>query len=120
LKVNPNHETLNVQAQEKDPNSTLNYFRKIVQLRKQNPVLVYGKYTLLDKANPNVYAYTRVYEGKKVLIVLNFSDKNAETNTGLNLAKSKLLLSNYPINSAKNIVAKTMTLRPYEAVVYQF
>ena len=43
-------------------------------------------------------------KGKSVIVVLNFSDKNAETNTGLNLAKSKLLTSNYSTN-----LAKTMT-----------
>ena len=116
LKVNPNYETLNAQAQEKDPNSTLNYFKKIVQLRKQNPVLVYGKYTLLDQENPNVYAYTRVHEGKKMLVLLNFTDKDASTKTGLNLSKSKILLSNY---DNKNLSGSTVTLRPYQAIIFQ-
>ena len=73
----------------------------------------------MDKSNPNVYAYTRVYEGKKVLVILNFSDKNAKTKTGLNLAKGKLILSNYSTNPIKKGVANTMTLRPYEAMIYQ-
>jgi glycosidase len=47
LKVNENHSSINATAQEKDPNSVLNYFRKMVKLRK-NHVLVYGKYTLID------------------------------------------------------------------------
>ena len=65
LKVNPNYETLNAAAQENDPNSCLNYFRSLVKMRKDNPALVYGKYTLLDKNNPAVYAYTRE-EGSKI------------------------------------------------------
>ena len=68
LKVNDNKATINVAAQEKDENSTLNYFKKMVQLRKtEKDILVYGKYTLLDAANPNVYAYLREgKDGKKI------------------------------------------------------
>jgi hypothetical protein len=45
------------ERQEKDPNSVLNYFRKMVQLHKDNSVLVYGMYTF-DEDNPDIYAYT--------------------------------------------------------------
>ena len=113
LKVNPNYTIVNAAQQEKDPNSVLNYFRKMVKLRKDNLVLVYGKYTLLDKDNPNVYAYTRELDGKKVLVLLNFSDKNASANTGINISKTKVLINNYPTPS------KTGELRPYEAAIYQ-
>ena len=77
IPVNPNYMEINAALEEKDPNSCLNYFRKMVALRKNNPVLVYGKYSLLDKDNSQVYAYTREGEGKKMLILLNFSSKNA-------------------------------------------
>jgi oligo-1,6-glucosidase len=113
LKVNPNYTTVNAAQQDKDPNSVLNYFRKMVKLRKDNLVLVYGKYTLLDKDNPNVYAYTRELDDKKVLVLLNFSDKNASANIGINISKTKVLINNYPTPS------KTGELRPYEAAIYQ-
>jgi oligo-1,6-glucosidase len=113
LKVNDNHTFLNAEAQEKDPNSNLNYFRKMTQLRKSNLALVYGKYTLLDSKNPNVYAYTRELKGKKVLVLLNFSSKNASANTGLNLKNAKVLINNY----AK--ASKSAELRPYESVVLE-
>ncbi len=113
LKVNDNHTFLNAEAQEKDPNSNLNYFRKMTQLRKSNLALVYGKYTLLDQNNPNVYAYTRELEGKKVLVLLNFSSKIASVNTGLNLKIAKMLINNY----AK--ASKNAELRPYEAKVLE-
>lgn len=115
LKVNPNYETLNAQAQENDPNSTLNYFRNIVKLRKQNPVLVYGKYTLVDKENPAVYAYTREYKGKKMLVVLNFTAKNANAKIGVQ--KGKTLISNYA--NSPTLGKSTIELRPYQAVVYE-
>ena len=113
LKVNDNHSFLNAEAQEKDPNSTLNYFRKMTNLRKNNSALVYGKYTLLDNANPNIYAYTRESDGKKLLILLNFTAKIASVKTGLNFKNAKLLINNY------GQCKPTENLRPYEAVIYE-
>jgi oligo-1,6-glucosidase len=116
IKMNPNYTKINVINAEKNPNSTLNYFKKIVQFRKKNPVLIYGKYTLLDKQNPNVYAYSRELEGKKILVMLNFSDKIAQVKTGITAAKTKMLMDNY---SKKNNVKNPFELRPYEAVIYE-
>lgn len=119
IKVNPNYKTINVAAEEKDPNSCLNYFRKIVALRKNNTVLVYGKYTLLDKNNPSVYAYTREGNGKKMLILLNFSAKKAQTNIGIPVKNSKLLAANYTYSAAFVNDSSNIRLRPYEALVYE-
>ena len=113
LKINPNYTTVNVAAQESDPNSTLNYFRNLVKLRKSEKVLVYGKYTLLDKDNPAVYAYTREWEGKKLLVMLNFSALPAMANTGIDVSKAKILVNNYAEPASET------TLRPYEAVIYE-
>jgi oligo-1,6-glucosidase len=113
IKVNPNYTTINAAAQDKDPNSVLNYFRKMVQLRKDNLALVYGRYTLLDKDNPNVYAYTRELNGKKYLIVLNFTNKQASVNTGIDVQQAKILIHNYPTVSSNGV------LQPFEAIVYQ-
>ena len=84
-------------------------------MRKGNPVLIYGRYTLLDKDNPDVYTYTREWDGKKMLVLLNFKDKAASTKTGLDLSKAKVLLGNYPTSPSPNA-----ELRPYEAVVYEW
>ena len=117
LKVNENYRFINAEVQENDSNSVLNYFRKIVKLRKENPVLVYGTYTLLDSENPNVYSYTRELEGKKILIALNFTEKIAVYEPGFSLDKSKIINSNYsePFFDNKNIRA----LRPYEAMIIE-
>lgn len=114
LPLNSNYKTLNASSQEKDPNSILNYFRKIVKLRMDNPkILVYGKYTLLDAENPNIYSYTRENDGKKFLIMLNFKKSPSKENTGIDLTKAKLLISNYEKPSHGDI------LQPYEAEVYE-
>jgi len=113
IKVNPNYTTINAAAEEKDPNSCLNYFRKLTSLRKENLALVYGKYNVLDKNNPDVYAYTRELDGKKILVVLNFKSRNAIANTGIDISKAKMLLNNYSTKSSN------VQLRPYEAVIYE-
>jgi oligo-1,6-glucosidase len=113
IKVNPNYTTINATEQEKDSTSVLNYFRKVVKFRKDNPVLVYGKYTLLDKENPDVYAYSRELNGKKLLVLLNFKNKPASVNTGIDMSKAKILLGNYASPS------KNGQLQPYEAVIYE-
>lgn len=113
LKVNPNYATINASAQEKDPNSVLNYFRQLIKLRKKEPTLVYGKYTLLDPQNPSVYAYTRELNGRKLLIMLNFKGVAAKANIGLDLSKAKVLIGNYA-NPSTNAM-----LRPCEAVVLE-
>jgi len=115
IAVNPNYKTINAEAEEKDPNSCLNYFRQLVALRKNNPVLVYGRYHLLDKENPKIYAYTREGNGHKFLILLNFSPDKAQTQVGIPPAGAKLLLSN-----DQRAQDNTFTvLNPYEACIYQ-
>ncbi len=119
IAVNPNYKTINAAAQEKDPNSPLHYFRKITALRKKTPTLIYGKYQLLDPNNPTVYAYTREGDGKKILVLLNFSAGNSITDTGISLAGATLLLSNYNNQPVKQTGNTSVELKPYEAAVYQ-
>jgi len=115
LKVNPNYRTINVATEENDPNSVLNYFKKIVKFRKNEPTLIYGQYTLLDKNNPDVYVYLREFEGKKMLVLLNFKAVNATAViTGLDLSKAKLVMNNYTEEGKSPLV-----LRPYEAKIYE-
>ena len=113
IRVNPNYTTINVESEERDPNSILNYFKKMVRLRKSLPALVYGKYTLLDNDNPSVYCYSRQLKGQKILVLLNFKSQNAFTKTGLDLKNARVLIGNYPDPSL------TGELRPYEAVVME-
>lgn len=115
LKVNPNYKTVNVATEEKDPNSVLNYFRKAVQLRKNNKTLVYGKYELLDKPNEKIYAYTRGEGKDKILVILNFSkDKVNWTVPGDLMLAETPLLNNYASYSTR---ASSVELEPYQAIV---
>jgi oligo-1,6-glucosidase len=116
LKVNPNYTTVNVAAEEKDSNSILNYFRKMVKLRKDNLILIYGKYTLLDKDNPTVYAYTRELNGEKDLVLLNFTkEKTVFALNGMKLS-GKAWINNY---SSEDISNDSVNLQPYQAVIFK-
>ena len=114
LKINPNYKNVNVAAEVGNVNSCLSYFKNAVQLRKNNKVLVYGKYELLDKANEKVYAYTRGEGADKVLVILNFSKEKIIWNLPAGLAvDEKPLLNNYTTFSANGPIA----LEPYQAIV---
>ena len=113
LKINPDYKTVNVAVQENDPNSCLHYFRKLVQLRKENPVFIYGRYDLIDKDNPDVYAYTRTSGEMKILVLLNFTFKTVIVNTVTEFDKATMLFCNYDYR------LKSPVLRPYEASIYK-
>lgn len=117
LKVNPNYLTVNVATEEADPHSPLNYFRKMVKLRKSDLTLVYGKYTLLDKDNPQVYSYVREWNGEKIGVVLNFSRRPAIVSTGAKSGSATVLIGNYP--DAAATLGGSVNLRPYESYVYK-
>ena len=119
LKINPNYKEVNVAAQEKSQSSVLNYFRKMVKFRNENPILVYGDYQLLDAANPKVYAFVRKYEGKQLLVLLNFSKTNSVANTGLAVNNPELKISNYTDKVLAPAAAGQFELRPYEAAIYE-
>lgn len=109
--VNPDYPAINVAAEEKDQASCLNYFRRLVRLRRDNPVLVYGRYKLLDADNPRVYAYTRTLGSREFLVLLNFSSVPASTRVVVRMG-ARLMLSNYAARGGK-------VLRPWEARVYE-
>lgn len=121
IKVNQNYrDGINVAFQESQPDSVLNYFRKMVRLRQENPVLVHGEYALLLKDHEAVYAYTRTLEAVSVLVLLNFSPETVTFHLPESLFReAKLWIK----NDAKIIseVKKNheFVLSPYRAVVYE-
>jgi oligo-1,6-glucosidase len=119
LKVTFNYQSINVSAEEKNNNSCLNYFKKLTTLRNNNKdIWVYGTYTILDKDNPDVFTYTRESNGKKMLVLLNFSKETKNANLQLKNKIQKAILCNYETISKDNIKENTINLRPYEAVIY--
>ncbi|UZR93825.1 glycoside hydrolase family 13 protein [Chondrinema litorale] len=117
LPVNNNYQEINVTAQDKDPNSCLNYFRKMVAFRKNNPILVYGDYELELPDDEQIFAYTRTQDDKKLLILLNFSTEQATTNISerFNL-KQEPVINNYPSVSMEDT---SLVLEPYQALIFE-
>jgi len=119
IKVNANYKNgLNVASQEKDENSVLNYFKKMVRIRKNHLGLVYGDYHLLLKDNEQVYAYTRTLESKKYLVLLSFSEIETKiTIDEVSFKNTSLLISNDIVIAQQK--ANTFLLKPYQASVYE-
>lgn len=119
IKVNPNYSTVNVATEEKDPQSELSYFKKIVALRKSSPVFVYGDYKVFDIENPDVYCYTRTEGKEKVLVLLNFSTKNIpyQLDKSIEASSAKLLLNNY--KQVSTLTANKIDLKPWQALIFK-
>lgn len=113
-RVNENHKEINVAKQNNDPNSILNHFRRMTKVRKDHPVLVYGKYEILQKEHPTIYAYTRTLGDEKMLVLLNFSDANAEITLPGFENFNTVVINNYDALTFEN---QTVDLKPYQAVI---
>ncbi|CAZ94601.1 glycoside hydrolase family 13 protein [Zobellia galactanivorans] len=119
LKVNENYkEGINVATQESDKDSVLNYFRNMVQVRKDHLGLVYGTYRLLLKDNEKVYAYAREWQGEQFLVLLNFSTEPSSVSINeFSFEKARLIISN---NQAENTqIGNNFELAPYQASIYK-
>ena len=113
-RVNRNYVDINVEKALADKNSIFYCYQKLIKMRKENPIMIYGEYDLLLAEDKNIFAYTRKYEDKTWLIICNFYDKEVDFNLE---GTGKILISNYE----DTITDLTKGhLRPYEAVIYQW
>ncbi|MCP9612789.1 glycoside hydrolase family 13 protein [Coprobacter tertius] len=117
LKINKNHLSLNVESEEKDKNSILSYFKKMVLFRKAHKCLIYGDFRLVDTKNERVFGYTRISENEKYLIALNFSKLPATFYADIYLNNAEVQLFNY--ETAPDVKGKEIGLRPYEAAIWK-
>jgi len=117
LPVHKNHTTVNVLNQENDQNSVLNHFRKMVALRKDNLLLVYGNYEIIQEEHPTIYAYSRTLEDEKMTVLLNFSESESSISLPNFDHSKKVLINNY---NEFSVDKNTITLKPYQAVVLKF
>ena len=109
--VNENYNKINVELQEDNSDSILNYYREIIRIRKNNSTLIYGDFLDLEPSNEKLYIYKRWDQQKTYFIVLNFS--NDKVQWGINNFESmRLVISNYK----KSVYDKSVD--PWEARVY--
>lgn len=117
-KVNPNKDTINVDSQEKDNDSLLNFYRKVVAYRLHNDLVIKGEFNQFYKNSKKLFVYERKINDRLLMVICNFTDKNVEFVAPKEYLsyKCSLKLNNY--DDASNSY-KDMTLRPYEALVYE-
>ncbi len=114
LPVHENHTTVNVVNQQNDQNSVLNHFRKMVALRKDNLLLVYGEYEIIQEEHPTIYAYSRTLDDEQMKILLNFSESESSISLPNFDHSNEVLINNY---NEFSVDKNTITLKPYQAVV---
>lgn len=117
--VNENYKEINVAAQEKDENSILNFYRNLLAFRKQNDVVIDGKYKEYNKNSKDIYVFERVLGNTRLLTVNSFTANGVrfEAPKGYELEEGELVFQNY---NKTPIVNNGFTLRPYETRTYLF
>nr|GAT60433.1 glycoside hydrolase family 13 protein [Mycena chlorophos] len=119
MRVNDDFPTWNAEAQIADPDSVLSFWKSALRLRKDNKVLIYGDFTLLDPTNKQVFAYRRVYGEKRAVILLNFTSETVKFTVASVAAEASTrghVFGNYPL--VDGVVGAEIELRAYEGRVY--
>lgn len=115
IMVNPNYTKINAKDQVNREDSVFKYYQKLIKLRHESELIVYGTYDLILDDDKDIYAYIRTLGDKKLIVYCNFSENTREVEIPEEFVNGKALISNY--SDAK--VNHKITLRPYEAIVIQ-
>ena len=115
IMVNPNYTKINAKDQVNREDSVFKYYQKLIKLRHESELIVYGTYDLILDDDKDIYAYIRTLGDEKLIVYCNFSENTREVEIPEEFVNGKALISNY--SDAK--VNHKITLRPYEAIVIQ-
>ena len=113
IKVNPNYKEINAAQQLEDPNSIFHYYQKLIRLRKEKDIIVYGEFEPIYRDDEQIFAYIRRQKQEKLLTVCNFSDKNAEMEIPEEFKGAECLITNLD----RTVFEGRIVLKPYEAFV---
>lgn len=113
IRINSNYKEINAVQQLGDPDSVFHYYQKLIRLRKEKDIIVYGDFEALYRDDDKIFAYTRKLDQKKLLTVCNFSDQNAEMDIPEEFAGAQCLITNL----GRTVFDRNFVLRPYEAFV---
>ena len=108
--MNGNYPWINAEDEVNDPDSVYHYYRKLIALRHSHDVIVYGEFIPLLEEDPNVYAYARELDGKRLTVLLNWTERTLACPLPAEQLGEELI-SNYPTHQAGK-------LQPYEARVF--
>lgn len=115
IMVNPNYTKINAKDQVNREDSVFKYYQKLIKLRHESELIVYGTYDLILDDDKDIYAYIRTLGDEKLIVYCNFSENTREVELPEEFTNGKVLISNY-IDAKAN---QKITLRPYEAIVIQ-
>lgn len=119
LAINPNHDRINARSQRATPGSVLSYYRQLIGLRKQVPVLVTGAYKDIDPGHPHIYAFTRTDENARAVVLVNFSERPVDYALPGGIAVQAPLINNGGGATAA-AGSRRVTLGPWQATVYRY
>ena len=112
--VNQAYKQINVKKDLESDRSIYRYYQKLLAIRKSNAIAINGETQEYDHDNKKVIAYSRQYEGKRLFVVGNFSNKEVSYKLPVWIIHSKILINNYDEMKLNDMV---VTLRPYQAIV---
>ena len=115
IMVNPNYTKINAKDQVNREDSVFKYYQKLIKLRHESELIVYGTYDLILDDDKDIYAYIRTLGDEKLIVYCNFSENTREVEIPEEFVNGKVLISNYRDAKAN----QKITLRPYEAIVIQ-
>ena len=115
IMVNPNYTKINAKDQINREDSVFKYYQKLIKLRHESELIVYGTYYLILDDDKDIYAYIRTLGDEKLIVYCNFSENTREVELPEEFVNKKVLISNYSDAKAN----QKITLRPYEAIVIQ-
>ena len=118
IHVNPNYKYINVKEQLEDDDSILNFYKKMIKIKKSSECLIYGKYNLILEDDTNIFAYERILNDEKFLVLCNLKSESSNYKyEKLTLKYENLILSNYNVDAHKDL--NNFELKPWEARLYK-
>ena len=113
MQVNPNYREINAEAARKDPDSIFHYYRKLICLRKENPIFAEGDFSLLLEEDENLFAYVRSLADRELLVVANFTEQEVTCTLPEEWKEGEVVIHNY------KDCGKSGVLRPYESMMIE-
>ena len=113
IRVNSNYKEINAKQQLSDPDSIFHYYQKLIALRKEKEIIVYGEFEPLCREDDQIFAYMRKLDEERLLTVCNFSEQSAEFEVPAEFEGSRCLITNLD----RKVFAGKVVLKPYEAFV---
>jgi len=118
IKINENHGHINVKNDLEDEDSVLNFYKKMIELRKNSNEILYGDYNCLVELDEKIYSYTRLVDGKGYIIICNLTEATCEfKGEDYPLNSENIVLNNYKVEDHKTTYE--LILKPYECRVYK-